>query len=135
MQVCRYASTAGLRPGLRHPWGHTCTCTGNWLPEFAGIFRQNSGGFWLQEPGTASLVLSNTLQAMSQSQSLQEMGAFDVLLARRAKDYNPKTKRLDTLHRAVVNASTLDYIYKQPQEAATHQAKIQCQRHCIQNRK
>ncbi|QRV77124.1 Transposon Tf2-1 polyprotein [Ceratobasidium sp. AG-Ba] len=79
-------------------------------------------------------VLSNTLQATSQSQSLQETGAFDVLLARQAEDYNPKTKRLDTLHRAVVDASALDYIYEQPQEAATHQAKIRRRRRCIQNR-
>ncbi|QRV72137.1 Retrotransposon gag protein [Ceratobasidium sp. AG-Ba] len=80
-------------------------------------------------------VLSNTLQATSQSQSLQETGAFDVLLARRAEDYTPKTKRLDTLHRAVIDASTLDYIYEQPQEAATHQARIRRQRRRIQNRK
>ncbi|QRV74486.1 hypothetical protein RhiJN_02500 [Ceratobasidium sp. AG-Ba] len=81
-----------------------------------------------------SNVLSNTLQATSQSQSLQETGAFDVLLARRAEDYTPKTKRLDTLHRAVIDASTLDYIYEQPQEAATHQARIRRRRRRIQNR-
>ncbi|QRV86959.1 hypothetical protein RhiJN_14977 [Ceratobasidium sp. AG-Ba] len=80
-------------------------------------------------------VLSNTLQATSQSQSLQETGAFDVLLAKRAEDYTPKTKRLDTLHRAVIDASTLDYVYEQPQEAATHQAKIRRRRRRIQNRK
>ncbi|QRV77995.1 integrase core domain protein [Ceratobasidium sp. AG-Ba] len=82
-----------------------------------------------------SRVLSNTLQATSQSQSLQETGAFDVLLARRAEDYTSKTKRLDTLHRAVIDASTLDYIYEQPQEAATHQARIRRRRRRIQNRK
>ncbi|QRW03571.1 Retrovirus-related Pol polyprotein from transposon TNT 1-94 [Ceratobasidium sp. AG-Ba] len=81
------------------------------------------------------IVLSNTLQATSQSQSLQETGAFDVLLARRAEDYTPKTKRLDTLHRAVIDASTRDYIYEQPQEAATHQARIQRRHRRIQNRK
>ncbi|QRV80056.1 hypothetical protein RhiJN_08071 [Ceratobasidium sp. AG-Ba] len=80
-------------------------------------------------------VLSNILQATSQSQSLQETGAFDVLLARRAEDYTPKTKRLDTLHRAVIDASALDYIYEQPQEAATHQARIRRRRRRIQNRK
>ncbi|QRW09556.1 hypothetical protein RhiLY_08555 [Ceratobasidium sp. AG-Ba] len=80
-------------------------------------------------------VLSNTLQATSQSQSLQETGAFNVLLAKRAEDYTPKTKRLDTLHRAVIDASTLDYIYEQPQEAATHQARIRRRRRRIQNRK
>ncbi|QRW12207.1 Retrotransposon gag protein [Ceratobasidium sp. AG-Ba] len=77
----------------------------------------------------------NTLQATSQSQSLQETGAFDVLLARRAEDYTAKTKRLDTLHRAVIDASTLDYIYEQPQESATHQARIRRRRRRIQNRK
>ncbi|QRV80505.1 hypothetical protein RhiJN_08520 [Ceratobasidium sp. AG-Ba] len=81
------------------------------------------------------IVLSNTLQATSQSQSLQETGAFDVLLARRAEDYTAKTKRLDTLHRAVIDASTLNYIYEQPQEAATHQARIRRRRRRIQNRK
>ncbi|QRV78718.1 Transposase family Tnp2 protein [Ceratobasidium sp. AG-Ba] len=75
------------------------------------------------------------LQTTSPSQSPLETGAFDVLLARRAEDYTPKTKRLDTLHRAVVDASTLDYIYEQPQEAATHQAKIRRRRRRIQNRK
>ncbi|QRW04674.1 Reverse transcriptase from transposon X-element protein [Ceratobasidium sp. AG-Ba] len=83
-----------------------------------------------------SRVLSTfNLQATSPSQSPLETGAFDVLLARRAEDYTPKTKRLDTLHRAVVDASTLDYIYEQPQEAATHQAKIRRRRRRIQNRK
>ncbi|QRV77074.1 hypothetical protein RhiJN_05089 [Ceratobasidium sp. AG-Ba] len=79
--------------------------------------------------------ICNTLQATSPSQSPLETGAFDVLLARRAEDYTPKTKRLDTLHRAVIDSSTLDYIYEQPQEAATHQAKIRRRRRRIQNRK
>ncbi|QRW03544.1 Retrotransposon-derived protein PEG10 [Ceratobasidium sp. AG-Ba] len=76
----------------------------------------------------------NTLQATSQSQSLQETGAFDVLLARRAEDYTAKTKRLDTLHRAVIDASTLNYIYEQPQEAATHQARIRRRRRRVRTR-
>ncbi|QRV78316.1 hypothetical protein RhiJN_06331 [Ceratobasidium sp. AG-Ba] len=82
-----------------------------------------------------SVLSTFNLQATSPSQSPLETGAFDVLLARRAEDYTPKTKRLDTLHRAVVDASTLDYIYEQPQEAATHQAKIRRRRRRIQNRK
>ncbi|QRV91932.1 Transposase family tnp2 [Ceratobasidium sp. AG-Ba] len=65
------------------------------------------------------------IHATSHSQSLSETGAFETLLARQVEDYNPKTKRLDAAHRAVVDASTLDYVYEPPQAEATHQARDQ----------
>ncbi|QRW10485.1 Transposase family Tnp2 protein [Ceratobasidium sp. AG-Ba] len=99
MQVCRYASTAGIRAGLRHPWGHSCTCTGNWLPEFAGIFRQNSGGFWLQEPGAASLgpseptpyefnqMMNPLIDELIELERGLEMSVFSVQTNRRQQEY------------------------------------------------